>query len=111
MSKEKVTINENEAIELLAYILTSSEGLMEEPPHYAILRMVSIADRMAGMWAPRASGDLAKYLDDLNKRMPVESAATQGDDIESFEKYLKVKIGELANIVKDRDFEDQDHDS
>ncbi len=43
--------------------------------------------------------------------MPVESAATQGDDIESFEKYLKVKIGELANIVKDRDFEDQDHGS
>ena len=111
MSKEKVTINENEAIELLAYILTSSEGLMEEPPHYAILRMVSIADRMAGMWAPRASGDLAKYLDDLNKRMPVESAATQGDDIESFEKYLKAKIGEVANIVKDRDFEDQDHGS
>ena len=111
MSKEKVTINENEAIELLAYILTSSDGLMEEPPHYAILRMVSIADRMAGMWAPRASGDLAKYLDDLNKRMPVESAATHGDDIESFEKYLKAKIGELANIVKDRDFEDQDHGS
>ena len=111
MNKEKVTINENEAIELMAYILTSSEGLMEEPPHYAILRMVSIADRMAGMWAPRASGDLAKYLDDLNKSMPVESAATQGDDTESFEKYLKAKIGELANIVKDRDFEDQDHGS
>ena len=111
MSKEKVTINENEAIELLAYILTSSEGLMEEPPHYAILRMVSIADRMAGMRAPRASRDLAKYLDDLNKRMPVGSAATQGDYIESFEKYLEAKIGELANIVKDRDFEDQDHGS
>ena len=42
MNKEKVTINENEAIELLAYILTSSEGLMEEPPHYAILRMLSL---------------------------------------------------------------------
>jgi len=111
VNKEKVTINENEAIELMAYILTSSEGLMEEPPHYAILRMISIADRLAGMWAPRASGDLAKYLDDLNKRMPVESAATQGDDIELFEKYLKAKIGELANIVKDRDFEDQDHGS
>ena len=111
MNKEKVTINENEAIELMAYILTSSEGLMKEPPHYAILRMVSIADRMAGMWAPRASGDLAKYLDDLNKRMPVESAATQGDDIESFEKYLEEKISELAKIVKDRDFEEQDHGS
>ena len=35
----------------------------------------------------------------------------QGDDTESFEKYLEAKIGELANIVKDRDFEDQDHGS
>ena len=50
-------------------------------------------------------------LDDLNKRMPVESAATQGDDTESFEKYLEEKISALANIVKDRDFEEQDHGS
>lgn len=106
MDKEKIAINENEAIELMAYILTSSEGLMEEPPHYAILRMVSIADRLAGMWAPRASKDLAKYLDELNKRMPVESAATQGDDTESFEKYLEETIGELAKIVKDREFKE-----
>lgn len=103
MSGEKVTINEDEAIELIAYVLTSAEGLMKEPPHYSVLRMVSVADRMAGMWGPRASGDLATFLADLNARMPVESAATQGPDIANFESYLSEKIAELALIVKQRD--------
>jgi len=98
-----MSLNEEQAIELIAYLLTSAQGLLKEPGHYAVLRVVSAADRMAGMWAPRASGDLARFLEDLSQRMPVEAAATQGDDIISFQHYLGEKIGELAEIVKERE--------
>jgi len=111
MSDATVTLNEDEAIELIAYVLTSAEGLLREPEHYGVLRMVSVADRMAGMWAPRASGGLGEFLQDLNERMPVESAATQGDDIAGFESYLAQKIGELAGIVKDRSMAEQNDDA
>lgn len=102
MTSTNVTLSEDQAIELMAYILSSAQGLLKEPEHYAVLRMVSAADRMAGMWAPRASGDLAKFLTDLSQRMPVEAAATQGDEIASFERYLGQKLGELAQIVDER---------
>ena len=111
MNNHNITLNENEAIELIAYILTSAQGLLTEPPDYAVLRMVSVADRMAGMWAPRCAGNLAVFLDDLNNRMPVESARTQGGDMEAFNQYLSEKITELAQIVKERDLGGKNNDA
>lgn len=109
MNSDNMSLNEEQAIELIAYLLTSAQGLLKEPGHYAVLRVVSAADRMAGMWAPRASGDLARFLEDLSQRMPVEAAATQGDDIASFQDYLEHKVGELAEIVKQRDSAEPDN--
>lgn len=112
MSSQKLTLNENDAVELMAYILTSAEGLLTEPPHYSPLRMVSVADRMAGMWAPRADGALGEFLRDLHQRMPVESAATQaGGDITAFRGYLAQKIAELATLVRDRSMGETSHDA
>ena len=111
MNNDNITLNEDEAIELIAYILTSAQGLLKEPPDYAILRMVSIADRMAGMWAPRSAGDLGGFLDDLSKRMPVEAAQTQRGDLEAFKRYLSDKIIELAQIVKQRDIRESNNDA
>lgn len=111
MNNDNATLSENEAIELIAYILTSAQGLLKEPPDYAVLRMVSVADRMAGMWAPRSAGELAGFLDDLSNRMPVESARTQGGDMEAFKQYLGEKITELAQIVKERDNGESNNDA
>lgn len=111
MNNHNITLNENEAIELIAYILTSAQGLLKEPPDYAVLRMVSVADRMARLWAPRSEGNLAEFLDDLSNRMPVESARTQGGDMEAFNQYLSEKITELAQIVKQRDIREGNNDS
>ena len=111
MNKDNTTLNEDEAIELIAYILSSAQGLMKEPPEYAVLRMVSIADRMAAMWAPKTEGELYDFLADLSQRMPVESANTQGDDLESFKQYLGEKVTELAHIVKDRNYTAKNDDA
>jgi len=103
MSSDDTILSEDQAIELIAYILASADGLLTEPSHYSPLRMVSVADRLAGMWAPRASVELRAFLDDLHARMPVESAATQaGGDPAAFRAYLAAKIRELAVIVRDR---------
>jgi hypothetical protein len=72
--------------------------------------MASVADRLAAMWAPRASGALGALLRDLQQRMPVESAATQaGGDDAAFRAYLAQKIGELAVIVKGRNMAGPNH--
>ena len=100
MSSGKAALTEDQAIELIAYLLSSAQGLLKEPQDYAVLRMATAADRLAAMWAPRTAGDLGRFLEDLSARMPVESAATQGGDIAAFERFLAEKIGELARIVK-----------
>ena len=102
MSSGARTLTEDEAIELIAYLLSSARGLLREPESYAVLRMATAADRLAALWAPRATGDLGRFLDDLVQRMPVAAATTQGGDVASFERYLGEKIGELARIVKQR---------
>ncbi len=103
MGAGTVTLDEEQAIELIAYMLSSAQGLLREPDKYAVLRMASAADRMAAMWAPRADGALGEFLADLAQRMPVAAASTQGDDISDFSNYLAEKLTELANIVKDRE--------
>ncbi len=100
MTDTAVALTRDEAVELLAYLLSSAQCGMKEPDHYAVLRVASGADRLARMWAPRAEGRLAELLDDLARRLPVESASTQGDDTSGFEAYLADKLSELAHIVK-----------
>ena len=95
-------LTEDEAIELIAYLLSSAQGLLKEPESYAVLRMATAADRMAALWGPHATGDLRRFLDDLAQRMPLAAAETQGGDVASFDRYLGEKIGELARIVKRR---------
>jgi hypothetical protein len=101
MEHSELALTEDEALEHIAYLLTSAEGGVTEPQDYAIYRLVSAADRIARIWAPRASGELATFLDNLGTQMPTE--ATRLDvDLEGFLKYLGEQIAELARIVKNR---------
>lgn len=101
VSEQNAPLTEEETLELLAYLLTSAQGCIDQPPDYSVLRIVSAADRMARMWAPRASGELAAYLEDLGTRMPSE-AARMDIDMDGFTAYLAEQVRELAQIVKRR---------
>jgi hypothetical protein len=101
MDHSGLALAEDEALELIAYLLTSAEGGVTEPPDYGIYRLVSAADRMARTWAPRASGELATFLENLGTQMPTEAARID-IDLDGFLKYLGEQIAELARIVKER---------
>jgi hypothetical protein len=106
MPEPNMPLTEDEALELLAYLLTSAQGCINQPPDYSVLRIVSAADRMARTWAPRASGDLAAYLEELGTRMPTE-AARMDVDMEGFTTYLAEQVRVLAKIVKQRTVESE----
>ena len=101
MEGQNTALTQEEALEIVAYLLTSAQGCINQPPDYGVLRLVSAADRIARTWAPRASGDLAAYLDDLGTHMPSEAARIDVD-LEGFETYLGQQIAALAGIVKQR---------
>ena len=98
-NNNNTALTNDEALELLAYLLSSAHGCINEPADYGILRLVSAADRIARMWAPRATGDLADCLRNLGTQMSSEAAGMDAD-LEGFAAYLDKQIKELATIVK-----------
>jgi hypothetical protein len=98
MDDQNLALTHEEALEIFAYLLTSAQKCVEEPPDYGVYRLVSAADRMARMWAPRTTDELAAYLTDLGTQMPSEAARIDVD-LEGFLTYLGSQIGALAKIV------------
>ncbi len=98
----ELALTHDEALEIVAYLLASAEGLVSEPPGYAFLRLTTAADRLARRWAPRVDGELGAFLSNLGTRMPGEAARAEVD-LEGFLSYLGEQIAALARIVKERD--------
>ena len=100
MEEQKTALTHQEALELITYLLASTQVcITRDPPDYVVLRLATAADRIARHWAPRAGGELAVYLEDLGRRMPSEVARTDVD-LEGFSQYLGEQISRLADIVK-----------
>ena len=99
MDTNNTALTDEEALQILAYLLTSAHGCITEPADYGILRLVTAADNIARIWAPRVTGDLAEYLNKLGTQLPLE-AARMDVDLDGFESYISKQISELAIVVK-----------
>ena len=99
MDNNNTALTDDEALEILAYLLTSAHGCITEPANYGILRLITAADYIARIWAPRVTGDLAEYLDKLGTQLPSE-AARMDVDLDGFEPYISKQIAQLAIVVK-----------
>ena len=99
MDQNDLALTHDEALELLAYLLSSAQGFQFEQPAYNLLRMVSAADHLARAWASRTSGELSEYLNHLALQTP-HKAARIDIDLEGFNTYLDEQIRALAQIVK-----------
>lgn len=99
MEEGDFALTHDEALEILAYLLSSAHcGLSED---YGVYRLVSAADRLARFWEPRSSGELKKILSDLGTNMQT-NAARMSVDADGFSSYLSEQIAVLANFVKEQ---------
>lgn len=73
MSGDDLALTQDEALELLAYLLASAHSCMYDPPGYGTYRLATAAERLSKAWAPRATGALAAYLDGLGRSVPSQS--------------------------------------
>jgi len=46
MDKQHLALTQEEALELLAYLLTSAQGCIGEPADYGVYRLVTAAERL-----------------------------------------------------------------
>jgi hypothetical protein len=98
---ERTALNQHEAIELLARLLTSAQDCLSDPPGYGFYRLARAADQLARAWAPRATPRLSEYLSEFAQRNPSEAAAGLDEDPVAYSDYLEDVIGVLASLVKE----------
>ena len=63
-------LKEDEAIELLALLITSARIQMDEPAHYGPLRLLTATERLSGMIAERSSDKSRAFLQGNIERIP-----------------------------------------
>lgn len=99
MEEKDFALSSEEALEILAYLLSSAHGGLNED--YGVFRLASAAARLARFWEPRAGGELKALLDELGTNMQT-NAARMSVDAESFSTYLEEQIAILATLVKEQ---------
>jgi hypothetical protein len=97
MEGKDLALTQVEALEILAYLLSSAHGALSE--EYGVYRLASAADRLARLWMPHADGEMKEFLNDLGTNMQ-SHAANMSVDPEGFSTYLSEVISALAEIVK-----------
>ncbi|RSS81167.1 DUF6092 family protein [Streptomyces sp. WAC06614] len=66
MSSTRV-LDEDDAVELLAYLVSAARTQVDEAAEYAPLRLLTAAGRLADMIAPAASDGLRPFLEDIRQ--------------------------------------------
>jgi hypothetical protein len=64
-------LDEDDALELLAYLVTAARTQVDEAAEYGPMRLLTAAHRLAETMGPRASADTAAMLDGPLAAMPL----------------------------------------
>jgi hypothetical protein len=92
-------LTEDEALEVLAYLVTAARPQVDEAAEYGPLRLITAAGRLADFVAPRASPATRALLEGPLRRMP--ATATKSNDPEYAAK-LDALCAALADFLVDR---------
>ena len=96
---ESGAISQTEALSLLAFLLSSAEGCLKEPPLYGVYRLSTAAVQLARAWATNASPETAAFLQDLIGRWEDE-ASLLSHEPKKLKSYLATSGVALAEEIK-----------
>ncbi len=68
--RDPLVLSEDEALELLAFLVSAARLLLDEPVDYGPMRLLSAAQRLSGAAAPRASEATRAVLQGLAEEIP-----------------------------------------
>ena len=66
----KMVLNEDEALELVAFLVTAARTQVDEAAEYGSLRLLTAASRLAELIAERVSSETRTFLTGPLKQMP-----------------------------------------
>jgi Family of unknown function (DUF6092) len=91
---ESMVLTEDEAIELLVYLITAARTQIDEAAEYGPLRLLSAAQRLSGFIAPRVSTATRRLLEGPIQQLP--QTATLSSDPDGYTAALDRMCGAIA---------------
>ncbi len=96
MSTENIL--EDEHFQLLAFLLTSARGCIDEPPIYGPLRLIDAADKLISMLMEKYRGE-SKEFQEIRKKIEKARNLVLTNE-EEFTKTLDELVRSLSKIIK-----------
>lgn len=93
-----------DALALLAFLVSSAEGCLKEPPLYGVFRLSTAAVKLAAAWERRAGAETAAMLRNMIARWDRE-AVLLGSDTRQLKDYLQQCSMAVARELERRDAE------
>ncbi|MFV1990529.1 MAG: DUF6092 family protein [Acidimicrobiales bacterium] len=109
MSKLNIGLSDEETLELFAYLVTSAQCCLTEPPDYGTFRLISAAERLARVWQSKSESEWSEFLDTFATRAPGETAWIW-TDTQRYADYLAECAEAVGREIKRRGDEDSDED-
>jgi Family of unknown function (DUF6092) len=94
---ETGVLDEGDAVELLAYLISAARTQVDEAAEYAPLRLLTAAGRLAEMIEPNASVGLGPLLRDI--RAQISETAVQASDPERYAEDLDALCEHTARYL------------
>lgn len=105
MNEANMALTHDEALELLAFLITSAHGCLRESPDYGHYRLITAAERLARVWRARCSDETALFLEELATRTAPEAAWTDLDP-QRYMDYLAECCRAVAHEIKQHEPKD-----
>jgi hypothetical protein len=96
MSTENIL--EDEHFQLLAFLLTSARGCIDEPPIYGPLRLIDAADKLISMLMEKYRGE-SKEFQEIRKKIEKARNLVLTNE-EEFTRTLDELVRSLSKIIK-----------
>jgi hypothetical protein len=100
MGKADLALTGDEALELLAFLLSSARSCLYDPPGYGTYRLATAAERLSRAWEPRTRDGLRAYLHELSDQVEAHEWDPMGRSVET-EGLLDELLATLARVARD----------
>ncbi|MGP3690649.1 DUF6092 family protein [Streptomyces sp. IBSNAI002] len=97
---EGLVLREDDAVELLAYLVTAARIQLDEAAENGPKRLLTAAGRLAGMIIPQAGGALGPLLEEIRRQ--ADGAAVQAGDPDAYTATVDALCRTLAEHLVDR---------
>ncbi|CAN5797854.1 hypothetical protein BH24CHL4_BH24CHL4_14810 [soil metagenome] len=94
------TLNEDQAMQLIAFLITSAEISLQEPVHYGTLRLIDAVSRLIGFMQENGFPDPGGFFRDLKEEIDTKKLWSMWDQPAYFQFLRETPVKVAVEMVR-----------